>query len=158
MDKKKPVPDRPLACQFVVNDQLRISQSRDEVWRQLNDPGVLAECIRGCSRVDKPNETEYDAVIEAHIGRFRREFKVALTVEDAHAPQHYQLHSGMSAGFFGRADGVAEVTLSENDGVTLVDYRATIGLDGLLSKAMPLIEPLARGRVREFFNRFEDSF
>lgn len=143
---------------FVVEDCLHLTQPREVVWRRLNDPDVLGACIRGCERVEKSSETDYFAVIAARLGEFRREFKVALTVEDAEAPEKYTLVSGVNAGWLGCADGRAEVqlrALDESTEATELHYVATITLDGLIGKFTPVIEPLAKKRVREFFNEFE---
>mgnify|MGYP001557234979 CR=1 FL=1 len=128
---------------------------RDHIWEKLNDPEILASCIRGCTHVSRENPTRFRAVIRAHVGEIKNYFIVDLDVDDTHAPDNYRLSSVVSAGFFGKVWGGAEVDLKE---VSLrqseLHYVATITGRGLLGKALPLVEGVAVHRVHEFFDLF----
>ena len=140
-----------------IEDRYPLQYSRDYVWEKLNDPEILAACIKGCEYVERESPTKFKAVIRAHLGEIKKDFNVNLRVNDENAPARYTLGSEVSAGLFGKAKGLAEVDLqvvSENQSV--LHYVATIEGGGLLGKALPLIEGAASRRVHDFFDKFVD--
>jgi len=140
-----------------VEDRYSLNYSRDYVWEKLNDPKILAACIKGCAYVDRESPTRFKAVIRAHLGELHKEFNVDLEVDDTHAPAQYTLGSVVSAGVLGKVKGLADVDLQESDERhSVLHYVATIEGGGLLGKALPLIEGAAGRRVHDFFNRFVD--
>lgn len=140
-----------------IEDSYILHHSRDYVWEKLNDPGVLAACIKGCEYVDRTSPVKFKAVIRAHIGEIKKDFSVDLNVDDQHAPAKYTLGSVVSAGLLGKVTGRAEVDLQEaGETRSQLHYVATIEGGGLLGRALPLIEGAARRRVRNFFDKFVD--
>ncbi len=139
----------------LIKDCYLLPYSRQLIWDRLNDPKILAQCIRGCREVNKESETHYDAVIEAKFASYQRDFHVGLDVEDANAPADYRLVSDVSAGFLGKARGTAAVRLEElKPGQTELSYEALISASGVIGKGLPMIEGAAHRRVRDFFDRF----
>ncbi len=138
-----------------IEDRYTIDHSRDYVWEKLNDPEILALCIRGCAFVERTTPTNFKAVIRAHIGDIKKDFSINLDVDDQYAPAQYTLGTVVSAGLLGKAQGQADVDLEEAGADQCVlRYVATIKGGGLLGKVLPLIEGAASRRVREFFDKF----
>jgi len=140
-----------------IEDRYSLNYSRDYVWEKLNDPKILAACIKGCAYVDRESPTKFKAVIRAQLGEMHKDFSVDLDVDDRHAPASYVLGSVVSAGLFGKVKGMADVKLKDTgEGLSELHYMATIEGGGLLGKALPLIEGAAGRRVRDFFDKFVD--
>lgn len=138
-----------------IKDQYSLPYAREHIWAKLNDPAVLAVCIKGCVRVERVSLKQFKATIRAHIGEIKKDFNIVLNVQDDHAPAAYCLNSDVSAGLLGKVNGEADVTLEySGDGHTCLKYVARIDGRGLLGKALPLIEGAARARVRDFFDQF----
>lgn len=141
---------------ITVSDQIILPLGRDLVWEKLNDPEILARCIRGCSAVEKQGN-DFTAVITAKLSGYQKDFNVDLIVNAADAPEFYQLSSAMSAGLFGKATALADVQLTvcgEAQEQTELNYQANIDASGMLGKALPLGQSLAEKRVRECFELF----
>jgi carbon monoxide dehydrogenase subunit G len=140
-----------------IEDRYTLNYSRDLIWKKLNDPAILAACIRGCAYVERESPTSFKAVIRAHIGEIKKDFGVVLLVDDQRAPAQYTLSSTVSAGLLGKVKGQAEVVLEEiAEQQTVLRYIANIDGTGLLGKTLPLIEGAAGRRVRDFFDQFVD--
>ncbi len=140
-----------------IEDHYTLHFSRDHVWEKLNDPKILAACIKGCEYVERESPTKFKAVIRAHLGEIKKDFSIDLDVDDKHAPAVYTLGSVVSAGLFGRVKGLAEVDLKETgENQSVLHYVATIEGSGLLGKTLPIIEGAASRRVHDFFDKFVD--
>jgi carbon monoxide dehydrogenase subunit G len=99
-------------------------------------------------------------VITAKLSDYKKDFKVALQVDDDQAPEQYELSSEISAGLFGKASAVSAVKLTcmgEADSVTRLEYQATISASGVIANGLPLVRNLAERRVREFFELFQQA-
>ena len=138
-----------------IEDRYHLTYPRSLIWEKLNDPEILAACIRGCVQMECYAPDKFKAVIRAQLGDIKKDFKIELTVQTDEAPAAYCLSSVVSAGILGRVDGQADVTLAIVDEAhTDLRYVATLSGHGLIGKALPLVEGVATRRVREFFDQF----
>ena len=48
--------------------EYRMRADRQAVWRALNDPEVLAECIDGCQSMEQVAEDRFEASVKAKVG------------------------------------------------------------------------------------------
>src|SRR5438552_11073698 len=60
--------------------EYRIGAAREEVWRALNDPDVLARCIDGCEAMTRVGEDAYKAVVKARVGPLSATFDADVTL------------------------------------------------------------------------------
>ncbi len=138
-----------------VADSYTLEYARELVWQQLNDPVMLAACIRGCAFVERDSPQDFRAVIQARVGEIHKDFYVDLVVDDARAPSAYTLSTQMSAGPLGLVNGRAEVELRALAAQrTRMSYTADITGTRLVGRVLPLVEGVAQRRVLEFFNEF----
>ncbi len=139
---------------ITLSDTALLPLEREAVWQKLNDPEVLAACIRGCSAVERDGDN-FKAVISAKLGDYQKDFKVNLTVLSTDAPEAYELSSKLSAGFLGRASAQADIRLlPEGEAKTQLHYTAIIKASGVISRGLPIVENMAQRRVKEFFDAF----
>ncbi len=138
-----------------IEDSYTLHYPRETVWQKLNDPTILAACIKGCAYVERESSKKFKAVIRAHLGKIKKDFNVDLDVDDSFAPAEYTLSTVVSAGLLGNVKGRAKVELQEvAEQQTILHYVATISGKGLLGKTLPLIEGAASRRVHNFFDQF----
>ena len=51
-----------------MNGEIRVPTDRETVWRALNDPEVLKECLPGCQEIEKTSDTEMTATLVIKVG------------------------------------------------------------------------------------------
>ena len=60
----------------------KINVKKEVVWKALNDPNVLKECIPGCKSFDKESDNIFNATATNQIGPMNATFQEQL---------HYQI-------------------------------------------------------------------
>jgi carbon monoxide dehydrogenase subunit G len=132
-----------------------IPASSEVVWAALNDPEVLKACIPGCESLTKTDATHFAATAILKIGPVKATFKAIVEQGDLDPPRHCLLRGEGQGGVAGFARGEADVTLSADEGGTLLTYTAKATIGGKLAQiGQRLIDGAARQIADEFFARF----
>ncbi len=138
-----------------VKGEYQIANTREQVWAALNDPEMLKACIPGCESLEKISDTEFAAKVTASIGPVRAKFKTSLKLENIQAPVSYTLVGSGKGGAAGFGRGTADVTLSETDDGTLLNYIAEFKVGGKLAQVgSRLILVATRKTADDFFGSF----
>ena len=138
-----------------IKNEFRIPAPRDKVWRALNDPEVLAQCIPGCQEIDKISETEFTAKVMFRVGPVRAPFKGRVTLSDVDPPNSYKISGQGQSGVAGFARGEATVRLSGEGDATTLDYEAHAVVGGKLAQiGQRLLDATAQKLAKEFFDAF----
>lgn len=138
-----------------MTGEFRIPAPRDAVWRALNDPEVLKQCIPGCESVDKTSETEFVAKVTAAVGPVKAKFGGKVTLSDIDPPNGYTISGEGQGGAAGFAKGGAKVKLVEDGGETILSYQVSAQVGGKLAQVgSRLIDGVSKKMAEEFFNRF----
>ena len=141
-----------------VSGQYRLSQSREAVWQALLDPEVLQQCIPGCQTFEKLADDEYRASVRTAIGPVKATFSSELKITNAIPPQSYRLEGQGKAGAVGFGRGFADVSLSEDEGGTILSYSADFQVGGRLAQiGSRLVVGATRKIADEFFTRLTDA-
>lgn len=132
-----------------------LNAPREEVWRALNDPEVLARAIPGCESIQKIDETTFDAVAAAAVGPVKARFKGRVSLQDLDPPNGYRIAGEGQGGVAGFAKGEAAVTLDEIEGGTRLNYAVKAQVGGKLAQVgQRLIDGAAKKMADEFFENF----
>lgn len=135
-----------------MRDSHLISCDRESVWRALNDPDVLRECIPGCKSLDKDSETEMSATVGVKIGPVKATFKGSIVLSDIVPPESYTITGEGKGGIAGFAKGVAKVHLSEESEGTKLSYEVDAKIGGKLAQlGSRLVDSTAQKLAGEFF-------
>ncbi|MBL8704895.1 MAG: carbon monoxide dehydrogenase subunit G [Rhodospirillales bacterium] len=138
-----------------MTGEFRIPAPRDAVWRALNDPEVLKQCIPGCETVEKTSDTEFVAKVTAAVGPVKAKFGGKVTLSDIDPPNGYTISGEGQGGAAGFAKGGAKVSLVEDAGGTLLRYQVSAQVGGKLAQVgSRLIDGVSKKMAEEFFNRF----
>ena len=138
--------------------EYRIAAPREEVWRALNDPEILRNCIAGCLSMDQVGETSFEAKVKAKIGPVSATFDTQLELEDLIEPESYRLCGNVKGGAAGFAKGEARVQLSEESGGTLLRCTVTGNVGGKLAQVgSRLIDAATRKIADDFFLAFGEQ-
>lgn len=139
-----------------LRGQHNISANQDQVWRALNDPQILKECIAGCESIDKTGDNELAVRLVAVVGPVRAKFQGRIVLSDLLPPSSYKLTFEGQGGMAGFAKGSAAVNLQPEGQGTLLSYVATSQVGGKLAQVgSRLIEGAARKVADDFFSTFE---
>jgi len=139
-----------------MSGEYRIPAARETVWRALNDPEILKQCIPGCESVDKVSDTEFTARVGIAVGPVKAKFSGKVTLADLQPPESYTISGEGQGGVAGFGKGSATVRLeAEAPTSTVLRYTAQASVGGKLAQiGTRLVDATARKLADEFFGRF----
>ena len=141
---------------MVLTGERLLAVDREAVWKALNDPEILKASIPGCETIEKTGDNEYAIAVLAALGPVRAKFNGKLLLEDVVAPESYTLRFEGTGGAAGFAKGSAKVTLTDDDGATLIRYAVTAQVGGRIAQVgNRLVDSAALKLADDFFAAFE---
>ena len=63
-----------------LSGSYKLQVKKEIVWRALNDPSILKQCIPGCDTFEKLNENTFEATATNQIGPMNATFSGTITV------------------------------------------------------------------------------
>ena len=133
-----------------------LNVKKEVVWKALNDPQILKKCIPGCEVFEKESNTVFNASATNQIGPMNATFSGRLTLSNIQENQSYKI-SGEGQSSVGFANGVADVKLSEKNGLTILDYEVNVNVGGKVAQlGSRLINGVAKKMSDYFFGQFSD--
>ncbi len=101
---------------------------REQVWRALLDPEILARTLPGCEKLERVAENEFRGVLNVQVGPVKGQFQGSLLLSDLKEAEsyHMKLDGKGPAGFM---TGEGDLTLAgEGNSTTLTyDLDAQVG-------------------------------
>lgn len=136
-----------------LSDDVIIPATRETVWKALNDPHVLKQCIPGCESITKHSDTSMEAKVTIKLGPVKASYKGAVTLSDLDPPNGYRI-SGEGKSLMGSAAGGADVRLETVPEGTRLSYDVDVQVGGkIASLAARFIEPTSRMLAGQFFEK-----
>jgi carbon monoxide dehydrogenase subunit G len=126
------------------------NSSREEVWKVVRDPEVLATVLPGTQSLNQLSDTEYEGSINLRIGPVAGSFDGRVIVEDEAPPERCTLSAEAkgSPGFFS-GEGTVHL-LDQGDGTTLMKYEGEVQIGGkLASVGQRLIDSTSKSMIRQ---------
>jgi carbon monoxide dehydrogenase subunit G len=140
-----------------MTGEYRIPASRETVWKALNDPVVLKQCIPGCEELEKKSDTEFAAKVTAKVGPVKAKFGGAVKMSDLDPPNGYTISGEGTGGAAGFAKGGAKVTLKQDGADTVLSYTVNATVGGKLAQiGSRLIDATAKKMANDFFAKFAE--
>jgi carbon monoxide dehydrogenase subunit G len=123
---------------------------REEVWKLVRDPNVLATALPGTQSLNKISDQEYEGVMNIHVGPMTGAFSGKLLVSDEVPPAGCTLTvEGKGAAGFGKGTGHVQL-IEQPDGKTLMKYTGDLQIGGkLASTGQRMIETVSKSMVRQ---------
>jgi carbon monoxide dehydrogenase subunit G len=135
--------------------EYRIGAPREAVWRALNDPDVLAQCIEGCEAMTRTGDDAFQAKVKARIGPLSATFDADVKLADLDPPNGYTLLASVKGGAAGFGKGTAKVALADDGAATVLRYDVDGSVGGKLAQVgQRLIDGAARKMADDFFAKF----
>ena len=129
---------------------------KEAVWKALNDPNILKQCIPGCESFDKESSNIFNATATNQIGPMNATFSGTVTLSNIQENQSYTL-SGEGQSSVGFANGSADVKLIEENGITTLTYEVDVNVGGKIAQlGSRLIDGVAKKMSDYFFGRLSD--
>lgn len=138
-----------------LTGESRIPAPRDDVWRALNDPNILKQCIPGCESVEKLSDTEFTAKVVLKIGPMTAKFSGKGTLSNLDPPNGYTITGEGQGGVAGFGKGSADVKLVSDGNTTVLHYKAAAQVGGKMAQlGARLIDSTTKKLADEFFTKF----
>ena len=139
-----------------LSGSYKLQVKKEIVWRALNDPSILKQCIPGCDTFEKVNEDTFEATATNQIGPMNATFSGTINLSNIIENKSYKL-SGEGQSSVGFANGSANVKLMELDGITTLSYEVNVNVGGKIAQlGSRLIDGVAKKMSDYFFGRFAD--
>ena len=141
-----------------MTGEYNISASREKVWEALNDPEVLKASVPGCETLEKVSDTEFTATVMAKVGPVRAKFNGRVTLSDIDPPNGYTISGEGQGGAAGFAKGGAKVSLTTENGETVLRYEANASVGGKMAQiGSRVVEGVAKKMADDFFSTFVEQ-
>jgi carbon monoxide dehydrogenase subunit G len=142
-----------------MNGSQIINAPVDAVWKGLNDPEILRQCIPGCEALEKTSDTDMTATVVLKIGPVKARFEGAVQLSNLNPPHSYTISGEGKGGMVGFAKGGADVSLAEQgDGTTLLTYSVKADVGGKIAQlGARLIDSTAKKLAEQFFSTFTEK-
>jgi hypothetical protein len=140
-----------------MTGEYRIPAPRQKVWDALNDPEILRQSIPGCEELVKTEEGGFEAKVTAKVGPVRAKFRGNVELSDIDPPNGYTISGQGAGGAAGFAKGGARVSLSDDEGDTVLTYTVDATVGGKLAQiGSRLIDATAKKMADDFFAKFAE--
>ncbi len=140
-----------------MTDQRAINASPAQVWDALMDAEVLCQCVPGCQEMTGSPQEGFEATVVQKVGPVKATFKGAVTLSEMDPPHSLKLSGQGKGGPAGFAKGSAQVTLTPEDGGTLLAYEVEANVGGKLAQlGSRIIDGFAKKMTDQFFARFQE--
>ena len=127
----------------------------ETVWKALNDPDVLKQCIPGCESITLTSPTEMKARVVVKVGPVKAGFNGVVHLKDLHPPKSYRIEGKGEGGMAGQAAGGASVKLETVPEGTRMTYDVDAEVKGKMAMlGSRLIDSTALSLARQFFDKF----
>jgi carbon monoxide dehydrogenase subunit G len=129
-----------------------------DVWKNLNDPVVLKNCIDGCKEFQETKNNEFKTKIIVKLGPVNATFNSIINISNVIHQKSYAIEAKGNAGSLGLASGKVNVMLEDNGEMTTLNYEANSKINGKLAQlGSRLIDGSVRKNTEKFFKNFENT-
>ena len=133
-----------------------LNVKKEVVWKALNNPNILRQCIPGCESFEKESITSFNVSATNQIGPMNATFSGNVKLSNIIENESYTL-TGEGNSSVGFANGSADVKLVEINGKTTLSYNVSIDVGGKIAQlGSRLINGVAKKMADYFFGRFAD--
>ena len=137
---------------FNMDGEIELPAKREIVWKMLNDPAVLQECIPGCEELSEIEGGGFKAKAKMKVGPVSARFVGHVKLSDLDPPNGYRISGEGEGGVAGFAKGGATVQLRDSEAGTLLIYRVDAQIGGKLAQlGQRLIGGTAKKMADQFF-------
>jgi carbon monoxide dehydrogenase subunit G len=136
----------------------QFAADRAVVWKALNDPAVLVQCIPGCQRLEALGDDAYTLTVAAGVGSIKGVYDGQVRLTDQQQPGSFRMHA-QGAGAAGTIGADVLVTLEESaGGGASVTYDADAVVGGMIGGVgQRMLVGVSKRMAEEFFRNVENA-
>ena len=139
-----------------LSGSYELNINKESVWKALNNPNILKQCIPGCESFDKESNITFNVTATNQIGPMNATFSGTVTLSNIVENESYTI-SGEGQSSVGFANGSADIKLIEKNEKTTLIYEVDVNVGGKIAQlGSRLINGVAKKMSDYFFGRFAD--
>ena len=130
---------------------------RDEVWKALMDPEVLAKVMPGCEKLEETGKNQYNAAMKIKVGPVQGNFQGSIKLLDINEPDSYgmEVDGKGPAGFM---KGKGTVRLEAQGASTIMHYGGEAQVGGrIASVGQRLLDSSAKAITRQSLDSLNEQ-
>lgn len=134
-----------------------LNAPREDVYKALQDPGVLSRTLPGVQQLEVTGPDEYSITLNAGVASIKGTYQGQLVVTDKQEPERYTMKASGSGGP-GTISADAVVSLHEVEDGTRLEYDADAIVGGMIAGVgQRVIQGVAKRTAGEFFGAIEQD-
>ena len=133
-----------------IDGEYLFNGPREEVWKILQDPEVMATALPGTKSLDKVGENEFTGEMNVRVGPVVGLFSGRLEISNEVPPSSLTLTVD-GRGSSGFVNGAGDVILNDQgDGTTLMKYDGELQIGGkLASVGQRMLDTASKSTIRQ---------
>ena len=141
------------------NGTYNLNEKKEKVWKILNDPNTLRNCIEGCSSFTEVSENNFNIKLQIKLGPINANFSATIRIFDINKTESYKIEGSGNAGSIGYVSGIVNVELKQiNDLVTELRYSADTKISGKIAQlGSRLLDGSVKKNTDRFFLNLQDA-
>ncbi|MDQ6432533.1 carbon monoxide dehydrogenase subunit G [Mesorhizobium sp. LHD-90] len=144
---------------FMMQNEVLLDASPEEVWMAINDAELLKLSIPGCESLERGEDGAFNATVKLKIGPISARFKGVVRFVDVDAPASCRIVGEGQGGIAGFAKGGARIRLTPAGGATRLSYEVEAEIGGKIAQlGSRLIDGVAKKLSEQFFQNFSKTF
>lgn len=122
---------------------------REQVWKALLDPEILARTLPGCEKLERVGENDFRGALNVSIGPVKGQFQGTLQLSDLNPPESYHMKLD-GKGPSGFMNGEGDLRLSDSGSSTVLAYDLETQVGGRVAGVgQRLLESSAKSITRQ---------
>lgn len=140
-----------------ITGSYTVDTPREQLWDALQDPGILARTLPGCSSLEVKGDDVYEATLTAGVASIKGTYRGQVELRDKQRPDSYRL-TASGSGSTGTIEADATLRLETDGDTTIVHYEADAVVGGMIGGVgQRMIAGAARRTAGEFFSAVADE-
>lgn len=130
---------------------------REDLWKLVRDPEVLASCLPGTQSVQKVSDNEYAGELKVHVGPISGTFAGDLLVTNEVPPESCTL-TVEGKGKIGFLKGIGNIVMTDQGGSkTLMKYNGEVQIGGkVASVGQRLFDTMSKSMIKQGLDKLNE--
>ncbi len=135
----------------------KVALPREQAYRALQDPVILARCMPGCESLEAVGDGEYAMKMKMVLAAVSGQFQGKVRIADSCPPESFRLIvEGTGKVGFMKGEGLLKLT--DTEAGTDVSFEGDVNVGGTIAGVgQRLIDGTAKLMIRRFFDKLAQT-